>query len=78
MSIDQYKLLTMTACAAYTAKYGDSIPLNPQSLASNWINIQPKNYDKSRIEKITAQLKYSSDLPDGVEVAEDGRIVLGE
>jgi len=78
VSIDQYKLLTMTACAAYTAKYGDSIPLNPQSLASNWINIQPKNYDKSRIEKITAQLKYSSDLPDGVEVAEDGRIVLGE
>jgi len=76
VGIDQYKLLTMTACAAYSSKYGDDIPLNPQSLANNWENIQPKKYDKSRIKKITAHMKYSQDLPQGTSVDEDGRIVL--
>ena len=76
ISIEQYKLLTMTACAAYAQKYGDKVALNPQSLANNWENIQPKKYDKARIEKITAQLKYSQDLPNGTSLGDDGRIVL--
>ena len=76
IAIDQYKLLTMTACAAYSQKYGDKVALNPQSLANNWENIQPKKYDKARIEKITAQLKYSQDLPKGTSLGDDGRIVL--
>jgi hypothetical protein len=46
------------------------------ALASNWENIQPKKYSKARIEKITAELKYSEDLPQGVKKADDGRIVL--
>jgi hypothetical protein len=76
VGIDQYKILTMTACAAYVTKFKDEIPLNPMALASNWENIQPKKYSKERIEKITAELKYSEDLPQGVKQADDGRIVL--
>jgi len=76
VGVDQYKILTMTACAAYVTKFKDDIPLNPMALASNWENIQPKKYSKERIEKITAELKYSEDLPQGVKKADDGRIVL--
>lgn len=76
VNVNQYKILTMTACAAYVNKYKDGVALNPQALASNWENIQPKNYNKARIEKITAELKYSQDLPKGAKRAEDGRILL--
>ena len=34
----QFKLLTMTACAAYVTKFGD-LPLNPRTLADNWENM---------------------------------------
>lgn len=33
VGIDQYKILTMTACAAYVTKFKDDIPLNPMALA---------------------------------------------
>ena len=74
----QFKLLTMTACAAYITKFGD-LPLNPRTLADNWENIQPQRYNKALIEKATAQIKYGNQpLPDGVTVADDGRIKLDD
>ena len=74
----QYKALTMTACAAYVQKFGDNIALNPQALANNWENIQPKKYQHRDIQKIQRVSKYGSgdSLPKGVRIGDDGRMVI--
>ena len=71
----QFKLVTQTACALYVNKYGDSIALNPRTLADNWLNVKPKKYTKAVLQQLESQGKYSESLPTGVTET-DGRIVL--
>lgn len=76
VEVTQYKALTMTACAAYVTKFKD-IALNPQALANNWENIQPKKYEHKTIKKIQRVSKYGpDDLPAGVSIGNDGRMVI--
>lgn len=71
----QFKLVTQTACALYVNKFGDSIALNPRTLADNWLNVKPKKYTKTVLQKLESVGKYAETLPEGV-IEEDGRIVL--
>ena len=76
VDVHQYKALTMTACALYVTKFKDAA-LNPQALANNWENIQPKKYEHKTIKKIQRVSKYGpDDLPAGISLGDDGRMII--